>query len=159
MVEVLAEREEAKLVRTTLSICPECNLLIQAEIIEKDGKIYIVKRCPKHGEFTELYFGSAEMYHRFEKYAHDGKGVATPNVKKTPVVCPYTCGLCASHLSHTALANIVVTNRCDLHCWYCFFFAERAGYVYEPSIEEIREMVRVLRSCLLYTSPSPRDRG
>ena len=119
MVEALAEREEVKPIGTTLSICPECNLLLEAELIERGGKIYIKKTCPKHGEFTELYFGSAEMYRRFKKYAHDGKGIANPNVKKSQITCPYNCGLCPSHLSHTALANIVVTNRCDLYCWYC----------------------------------------
>jgi uncharacterized radical SAM superfamily Fe-S cluster-containing enzyme len=147
LVETAAAlRREGEVVRETSSICPECNALVRAELIEADGKIYIVKTCPRHGEFTELYFGSAEMYHRFKKYAHDGKGVATPNIRKESITCPFNCGLCLSHLSHTALANIVVTNRCDLHCWYCFFYAERAGYVYEPSVDEIREMVRVLRS-------------
>ncbi|MEM1781104.1 MAG: radical SAM protein [Nitrososphaerota archaeon] len=146
MEEAAAVREEGKVVEETLSICPECNALIRAEIIEADDKIYITKVCPSHGEFTELCFGSAKMYHRFKRYAHDGKGVATPNIVKESITCPFDCGLCPSHLSHTALANIVVTNRCDLYCWYCFFFAERAGYVYEPSIDEIRDMVRVLRS-------------
>ena len=81
MVEVLAEREEVKPIGTTLSICPECNLLLEAELIERGGKIYIKKTCPKHGEFTELYFGSAEMYRRFKKYAHDGKGIANQTSK------------------------------------------------------------------------------
>ncbi|RLF06477.1 MAG: radical SAM protein, partial [Thermoprotei archaeon] len=46
---------------------------------------------------------------------------------------------------HTALLNLVATNRCDLSCWYCFFFSERAGYVYEPSIEHIRFMLEAAR--------------
>jgi len=145
LVQAVVERGEARAVGETVSICPECNALIPAKLVEKDGKIYIQKTCPKHGEFVELYFGSAEMYHRFSKYAHDGKGVETPNVKVKQYICPFNCGLCPGHMSHTALANIVVTNRCDLHCWYCFFFAERAGYVYEPSIEQIREMARNLK--------------
>jgi len=145
-VEAAVEKEEAKLLRTTLSVCPECNALIPAEVIEVDGKVYLKKTCQKHGDFVELYFGSAEMYRRFEKYAHDGKGVANPNVKTLSYACPFSCGLCPGHLSHTALANIVVTNRCDLHCWYCFFYAEKAGYIYEPTIDQIREMVKTLRA-------------
>jgi hypothetical protein len=39
-----------------------------------------------------------------------------------------------------------VTNRCDLNCWYCFFFAEKAGYVYEPTLEQIRLMARAFRN-------------
>jgi len=119
LVEVAAEREGAKILSTTLSICPECNALIPADIIEADDRIYLKKSCERHGEFVELYFGSAGMYRRFMKYAHDGKGVATPNIKTLNYTCPFSCGLCPGHLSHTALANIVVTNRCDLACWYC----------------------------------------
>jgi uncharacterized radical SAM superfamily Fe-S cluster-containing enzyme len=39
------------------------------------------------------------------------------------------------------LALIDVTNRCNLHCPICFANAATAGYVYEPSIEEIREIL------------------
>jgi hypothetical protein len=49
-------------------------------------------------------------------------------------------------MSHTALGNIAITNRCDLNCWYCFFFAEKAGYVYEPSLGQIRTMARSLKN-------------
>ena len=147
LVEVIAEKKlRAKVLRNTTSICPECNALISAEILESNGKIYLRKVCPTHGEIIELYFGDSKIYHRFSKYAHDGKGVANPNVEIASYSCPTNCGLCPGHISHTALANIVVTNRCDLACWYCFFFAEKAGYVYEPTIEQIVEMVKVLRS-------------
>jgi len=39
-----------------------------------------------------------------------------------------------------------VTNRCNLACWYCFYYAERAGYVYEPSLEDIERMLRYLKA-------------
>ncbi|MCS7132120.1 MAG: radical SAM protein [Nitrososphaeria archaeon] len=146
MVQAVVGKEEARVVGETFSVCPECNALVSAKLVEEDGKIYIEKICPEHGEVVELYFGSSKMYHRFSKYAHDGKGVENPNVTTMNYTCPFDCGLCPGHMSHTALANIVVTNRCDLFCWYCFFFAERAGYVYEPSIEQIREMARNLKN-------------
>ena len=50
--------------------------------------------------------------------------------------CPANCGLCSNHLSHTGLSNIIVTNRCDLTCWYCFFYVKKGlegAYVYEPT--------------------------
>ncbi|MEM1742501.1 MAG: radical SAM protein [Nitrososphaerota archaeon] len=136
---------ERKILRKTWSICPECNMIIPADLYEEDGRVYMYKVCQEHGETIELYFGDVEIYKKFSRYAHDGKGTGAPNINIPVYSCPANCGLCPGHLSHTALANIVVTNRCDLYCWYCFFFAERVGYVYEPTIEQIREMVRILR--------------
>jgi uncharacterized radical SAM superfamily Fe-S cluster-containing enzyme len=68
------------------------------------------------------------------------------NSSTTLKECPRDCGLCDAHKSHTALANVVITNRCDLACFYCFFYAKAMGYVYEPSLEQIRDMFRRLRS-------------
>jgi hypothetical protein len=146
-----ARLEEAKLkvIRHTQSICPECNRVLPAEVFERDGKIYMRKVCPQHGETEELYFGSAEMYRKFSTFWHDGKGITNPNVPVSKTACPYNCGLCPEHRSHTALANLVVTNRCDLTCWYCFYYVRKGlegSHVYEPSLEEIREMVRTLRN-------------
>ncbi|MEM3013943.1 MAG: radical SAM protein, partial [Candidatus Bathyarchaeia archaeon] len=114
--------------------------------VEEEGKIKIYKTCPKHGEFDDLYFGDADMYYRFARWLHDGKGTGNPNVEMPRCSCPANCGLCSSHLSHTGLSNLVITNRCDLHCWYCFFYAEKAGYIYEPTLDQIREMVKQLKA-------------
>ena len=143
------ERTETKQIRETQSICPDCNRILPATIFERDGKIWIRKTCSDHGEIEELYFGSADMYYKFSKFSHDGKGIANPNVRLEKCTCPTNCGLCADHLSHSALTNLVITNRCDLTCWYCFFYAKKGvegAYVYEPSQERIREMVKVLRA-------------
>ena len=130
----------------TQSLCPECLAVIDAEVYEQGGKIWMVKTCTTHGEFNELYWGSSDLYNRAKKYARDGKGVDNPFVTKQSPICPADCGLCNAHMSHTALGNIVLTNRCDLNCWYCFFFAEKAGYVYEPTLDQIRAMARAMRT-------------
>ena len=136
-------------IRLTQSICPECNRILPAEIFERDGKVYFSKTCPEHGECEELYFGSYEMYRRFSTYWSEGKGAHAPNVPLERCACPANCGLCSNHLSHTGLANIIVTNRCDLTCWYCFFYVKKGlegSYVYEPTIDQVREMVRTLKA-------------
>ncbi len=130
---------EKHIIEKTQSVCPVCNKLLEATVFERDGKVWIEKDCPEHGHFEDLYWGSYELYQKAKKWAHDGRGIENPNTKGT--TCPFSCGLCPIHKSHTALLNIVVTNRCNLRCWYCFFYAERAGYVYEPSLEQIREML------------------
>lgn len=144
---VVHEGEE--LVTRTLSVCPYCYSLVAAVLVKRDGKVYERKVCPEHGEFEELYFGDYALYESFLKWQKDGKGIRTPNVQLT-ALCPYNCGLCARHKSHTALLNVAVTNRCELRCWYCFFYAVKAGYVYEPSLNHIRFMLREARKMLPY---------
>lgn len=133
-----------KKITETKSLCPECLRIIPAVIFERRGKVYIQKTCPKHGKFEDLYYGSYEMYLKAKKFARDGIGVKNGIKPKAP--CPKSCGICTRHKSHTALANVVVTNRCDLQCFYCFFYAKAMGYVYEPDLKTIRKMFRKLRS-------------
>jgi uncharacterized radical SAM superfamily Fe-S cluster-containing enzyme len=104
------------------------------------------KTCAEHARFEEVYWGSYDMFLKAQRYQHDGRGVENPTIDKANPECPYDCGICRIHMSHSALGNIVITNRCDLNCWYCFFFAERAGYVYEPTLTQIRQMARNLRT-------------
>ncbi len=139
-----AKKGGRKHIRATSSICPECLVTISAEIFDEDGKVWISKECKKHGRFDDLYWGSTEMYRKAERFAKDGRGVSNPSITKKNPVCPKDCGLCSMHKSHTALANLVMTNRCDLSCWYCFFYAKRMGYIYEPTMEELEEMVKNL---------------
>ena len=40
---------EDKLVRKTFSVCPVCLKKIEADIIEREGKIYLTKQCENHG--------------------------------------------------------------------------------------------------------------
>jgi len=132
-------------IKDTKSLCPECLKVLQAEIFERDGKVLIRKKCPQHGEFEDVYWGDYNMYLKAMKFAHDGKKISNPSIKSENPSCPKDCGLCKIHKSHTALGNIVVTNRCDLQCFYCFFFAKKMGYVYEPSLDQIRMMLRKMR--------------
>jgi len=132
-------------IKDTQSLCPECLKILPAEIFERDNKVWIKKKCPQHGEFEDVYWGDYQMYLKAMRFAHDGKGISNPNVKIENPLCPTACGLCKMHKTHTALGNIVVTNRCDLQCFYCFFYAKAMGYVYEPTLEQIRMMLRVMR--------------
>ena len=137
-------REGERFIMNTASLCPEDYRLLPAIIFEREGKIWIRRVCPDHGEIEELYWGDAQMYYKaLEQEAPPQKleGINTDLLAP----CPYSCGMCPIHKNQTALANLVVSNRCDLSCWYCFFFAERSGYVYEPTLEQIRFMIRTLR--------------
>jgi len=99
----------------------------------------------EHGKFQDVYWSDYEQYKRAEKFRYDGEGLRNPRTK-TEQGCPLDCGICPQHKSHTVLAIIDVTNRCNLKCPVCFANAATAGYVYQPSKEEVREMMENLRS-------------
>jgi len=137
--------ENLQVIKETKSICPECLKVLDATIFEENGKVYIKKTCPEHGFFQEVYWSDYEQYMRAETFRYDGEGLNNPRTK-TVNDCPYDCGICPQHKSHTALAIIDVTNRCNLKCPVCFANAAAAGYVYEPTKEEIKKMLENLRS-------------
>jgi len=86
------------------------------------------------------------MYLRNERWTFDtGCGLSNPNVAGE-VSCPTSCGLCGMHLNHTVLGNIDLTNRCNLTCPICFANANVTGYVCEPSLDQVREMLQAYRN-------------
>ena len=103
---------------STSSVCPDCLKIIPARIYEENDIVWISKDCPKHGETVERYWEDSKMYERASRFTREGKGIYNPNVSLSGSKCPFDCGLCKRHKSHTALANVVLTNRCDLSCWY-----------------------------------------
>jgi uncharacterized radical SAM superfamily Fe-S cluster-containing enzyme len=86
------------------------------------------------------------MYHRFEQYEAVGSGILNPQSIATSNNCPSACGLCSNHRSGTLLANIDLTNRCNLDCDFCFANARACGFVYEPDFNEIVRMMELLRA-------------
>lgn len=130
--------------KRTTSICPKCEKNIEARIFEKDGEVWIEKECPEHGHYEDIYWSDSKMYKRAHRYQYDGVGVNNPKAE-IEEGCPQDCGLCEVHKSHTCLANIDLTNRCNLSCSFCFAHAQARGYVYEPSFDQVVDMMKVLR--------------
>jgi 7,8-dihydro-6-hydroxymethylpterin dimethyltransferase len=134
------------LIKKTRSLCPTCNSVIDAEVIEEEGKIWLKRTCTQHGDFRHLYWSDPELYHRFDKYNAVGDGIANPQNTAPPGSCPTACGLCNNHHSQTLLANIDLTNRCNLSCDFCFANARACGFIYEPGFDEVIGMLKLLRS-------------
>src|SRR2546422_998824 len=131
--------------RRTGSLCPECLKIVPATLYIDNGALMMKKTCKEHGEFQEVCWSDAELYLKAENWAFDGVGIANPQIPDAKV-CPYECGLCNLHYSNTALCNIDLTNRCNLKCPICFANANAAGYVFEPTYEQIVYEFAVLRA-------------
>ncbi len=121
----------------TRSICPQCKRVIDAQIIIRENKVYMRKRCPEHGWFEGLISSDAEMYVDSIKFNKPG---TMPLQHSTEVVdgCPLDCGLCPEHKQHTCLALIEVNTGCNLNCPVCF---ANAGPGYSLTMEQVEGML------------------
>jgi len=136
--------------KKTKSLCPDCGKIIEADIVAKDGKVLIEKTCPEHGFYSDVYWSDVNMYLRPEKYAYNGIGLHNA-MDRTITDGDDTINMVIDGqrfdlLSCTAIANVDLTNRCNMNCPICFANANDQGYVYEPSFEEVHEMLVTLRS-------------
>ncbi|MFQ5586851.1 MAG: radical SAM protein, partial [Thermodesulfobacteriota bacterium] len=129
--------------KTIDSICPDCLRVIECLHYEEDGKVMGVKECPDHGVFKDIIFSDARLFLEMEKwYFGDGRGFHNPQVNGASK-CPSSCGICNMHTTHTSIANIDLTSRCNLSCNVCF--ADSNKDIYEPEFEDIVRMLEKLR--------------
>ena len=121
----------------TRSVCPRCLEPIDAQILIKDGRVIMRKRCPDHGWSEALISSDAEMYLGSLRYNKPG---TMPLGYSTEVVdgCPKDCGLCPEHKQHTCLGLIEVNSHCNLDCPVCFADAQPG---FSLSMEQVERML------------------
>lgn len=130
----------------TRSLCPFCLELIPAKIVTDGKRIYMEKQCRKHGVIRALLWSDLSLYKRSLRFFREGRKPNETYVKSSVMGCPYDCGLCPSHRQHTCLAILEVTDACNLMCPVCLADSRRAS-TWNPSLEEIREMLQNLLRC------------
>jgi uncharacterized radical SAM superfamily Fe-S cluster-containing enzyme len=134
-----------ELPKTVETLCPECSCLILGRYYVHDRVVWIEKTCPEHGYFRDKVNTDVELYLKGTRGGfQDECGVYDPQVTGANA-CPTDCGLCNQHHSASCLAQIDLTNRCNLTCPVCFASANQAGYLAEPSYEMVVEYLRALR--------------
>ncbi len=127
----------------TRSICPTCRIVIDAQILLRDGKVYMRKRCPDHGWFEGLIYSDAMLYVNSLRYNKPG---TIPLAFSTDVNagCPYDCGLCPEHKQHACLGVIEVNTGCNLACPVCF---ADAGEGYSLTVDDVERMLDRFVEC------------
>ena len=103
----------------TISLCPECLKRIDAKIVFEDNNVYMLKRCPEHGNSKVLIADDIPYYKNIRNYNKPSETPYRFNTK-THYGCPYDCGLCPDHEQHSCLAIIEVNEACNLTCPVCF---------------------------------------
>ena len=108
---------------------------IRARIIERDGKILMVKECPVHGYFEDVMSIDVEFLRHIES-VFPGRDIRAHN----------DAGLHrhgSSTITHGrgSVLTIDLTNRCNMMCDPCFMDANQVGFVHELSWEDIRTLL------------------
>lgn len=109
----------------TESLCPVCLKKLAAVYEKEEGKVYIRKSCPEHGESRILFWRDGDMYERWM-----AQGVHAPKKelgRPERKGCPYDCGLCDEHHSGTCTTILEITSRCNMRCPICFADADSKG--------------------------------
>ncbi|MGA3301405.1 MAG: radical SAM protein, partial [Candidatus Acidiferrales bacterium] len=143
--------------RTTDSLCPDCvrearDLIIngkkdwtdlvhekvgeiKAQIIERDGQVWMVKECPIHGKFEDLMAVDAKFLEWIEKN-FPGRDIPAHNDEGL-----HRHGSSTVRHGRGSVLTVDLTNRCNMMCDPCFMDANQVGYVHELSWEEIQEIL------------------
>jgi uncharacterized radical SAM superfamily Fe-S cluster-containing enzyme len=143
--------------RTTDSLCPICvpeirnkivngevpvEILrnekvgeIKAQIIERDGKILMVKDCPAHGHFEDVMAIDPAFLQHIEK-VFPGRDIRAHNDKDL-----HNHGSSTVTHGRGSVLTIDLTNRCNMMCDPCFMDANQVGFVHELSWEDIKTML------------------
>jgi hypothetical protein len=126
----------------TNSLCPECLKTIPAIKVAENDKVYLIKKCPEHGEQKVLIWTGVQDYKDLLRYKAEFSRPAKYAVENSGD-CPQICGLCPDHRQHTCLVVLEITNSCNLKCPICFASANER-YKFHPSMEEIKAMYQTI---------------
>jgi len=64
-IVIVTKDKRCVFMRSTKSLCPECLAVIDASIIEENGKMILEKTCRKHGYFKDIYWSDPVQFKRF----------------------------------------------------------------------------------------------
>jgi 7,8-dihydro-6-hydroxymethylpterin dimethyltransferase len=108
---------------------------IKAQIIERDGKILMVKDCPLHGHFEDVMAIDTAFFKHLEE-AFPGSDIRSHNDETL-----HNHGSSTIKYGRGAVLTIDLTNRCNMMCDPCFMDANQVGFVHELSWEDIKTLL------------------
>jgi len=125
----------ASLLKTTLSLCPECLAHVPAAVYSDNGRVLIGKDCNTHGHSSAL-LENDERFYKLSNKDQWGRRYAQQEVVQTPEFGSSCCGPAEScgtpptgdwaHDSSDQRSNktctvlVEVTDACNLACRVCY---------------------------------------
>ena len=108
---------------------------IKAQIIERDGKILMVKECPLHGRFEDVMAMDTEFFRHLEE-TFPGSDMRAHADEKL-----HNHGSSTIKYGRGSVLTLDLTNRCNMMCDPCFMDANQVGFVHELSWDDIKTLL------------------
>src|SRR6187200_2003563 len=108
---------------------------IKAQIIERDGQVWMIKDCPTHGHFEDMMAIDAKFLQHIETL-FPGRDIDAHNDEKL-----HNHGTSSVKYGRGAVLTVDLTNRCNMMCDPCFMDANQVGFVHELSMEDVQEIL------------------
>ncbi|PYR01101.1 MAG: radical SAM protein [Acidobacteria bacterium] len=105
---------------------------IKATILERDGKILMVKDCPIHGHFEDVMAIDTAFFKHLED-VFPGRDIRAHNDEKL-----HNHGSSTIRHGRGSVLTVDLTNRCNMMCDPCFMDANQVGFVHELTWDDIR---------------------
>ncbi|MFN2502177.1 MAG: radical SAM protein, partial [Pyrinomonadaceae bacterium] len=108
---------------------------IKAQIIERDGQVWMIKDCPTHGHFEDMMAIDSKFLQHIESL-FPGRDIESHNDEKL-----HNHGTSSVKFGRGAVLTVDLTNRCNMMCDPCFMDANQVGFVHELSMEDVSEIL------------------
>src|SRR5579863_5084689 len=108
---------------------------IKAQIIERDGRILMVKDCPLHGHFEDVIAIDPQFFRHLEEM-FPGRDIRAHNDEKL-----HNHGSSTIKHGRGSVLTIDLTNRCNMMCDPCFMDANQVGFVHELTWDDIKTLL------------------
>jgi uncharacterized radical SAM superfamily Fe-S cluster-containing enzyme len=108
---------------------------IKAQIVERDGRILMVKDCPLHGHFEDVIAIDPQFFRHLEEM-FPGRDIRAHNDEKL-----HNHGSSTIKHGRGSVLTIDLTNRCNMMCDPCFMDANQVGFVHELTWDDIKTLL------------------
>ena len=108
---------------------------IKAQVIERDGKILMVKDCPVHGHFEDVMAIDLKFFKHLED-VFPGRDIRAHNDSRL-----HKHGSSTITHGRGSVLTVDLTNRCNMMCDPCFMDANQVGFVHELAWEDVKTLL------------------
>ena len=108
---------------------------IKAQIVERDGKILMVKECAIHGKFEDVMSMDPAFFKHLEE-SFPGRDIKAHNDKGL-----HNHGTSTITHGRGSVLTLDLTNRCNMMCDPCFMDANQVGFVHELTWADIKQLL------------------